>query len=142
MKKKEETLLNKSPGTIRWASYGVLCYIAWFAKRAVHMLTNCYLPIADSVNDPSTVLHWFTEKGEKVQRKIERPLRLTLKTSIPKDIIIDGCDPDEETDDIDDDDAIEDTSLLGDDVELVDVEGKDITHFNPDLWKVNMPPDK
>ena len=73
MKKQEESKLKKNPGTIRWASYGFLCYIAWFAKRAVHMLTNCYLPVAESDNEPSTVLHWLTENGEKVQREIPRP---------------------------------------------------------------------
>ena len=46
MKKKEESVLKKNPGTIRWASYGSLCYIAWFAKRTVHMLTNCYSPVS------------------------------------------------------------------------------------------------
>ena len=51
----------------------LICYIAWFAKRAVHMLTNCYLPVAESDNEPSTVLHWLTENGEKVQREIPRP---------------------------------------------------------------------
>jgi hypothetical protein len=73
MLKKEETTLKKNPGTIRWASYGYLCYISWFAKRAVHMLTNCYMPQAVSENQPSTVMHWFSEKGEKVQREIPRP---------------------------------------------------------------------
>jgi len=73
MKKKEESQLKKNPGTIRWASYGSLCYIAWFAKRAVHVLTNCYMPIAEDPNDPSTVLHWFSEKGQKVQKEIPRP---------------------------------------------------------------------
>jgi hypothetical protein len=71
MKKAEEKTLKKSPGVIRWASYGFLCYIAWFAKRAVHILTNCYQPIAD--DETGTVLHWFTEKGEKVQKEISRP---------------------------------------------------------------------
>ena len=37
------------------------------------MLTNCYMPKAVSENEPSTVLHWFSEQGEKVQREIARP---------------------------------------------------------------------
>ena len=59
IKKQEESKLKKNPGTIRWASNGFFCYIAWFAKRAVHMLTNCYLLalVAESDNEPSTVLH-------------------------------------------------------------------------------------
>jgi hypothetical protein len=73
MKKKEESKLKKSPDTIRWASYGFLCYIAWFDKRAVHMLTNCYSTVAESDNERSTVLHWLTENGEKVQTEIPRP---------------------------------------------------------------------
>jgi Transposase IS4 len=71
IKKHEETALKKKPGFIRWASYGSLSFIAWFAKRAVHMLTNCYLPI--SADGSSNVQHWFTEKGEKVQKEITRP---------------------------------------------------------------------
>jgi Transposase IS4 len=69
--KKDEKALKKSPGTTRWASYGSLCYISWFAKRAVHVLTNCYQPIA--VDESGTIKHWFTDKGDKVQRKIARP---------------------------------------------------------------------
>ena len=36
----------------------------------------------------------------------------------------------------------EQKECLDENVELVDVEGKDITHFNPDLWKINEIPDK
>jgi hypothetical protein len=72
MKKAEETALKKNPGTIRYASYGSLCYIAWFAKRPVHILTNCYLPVSDD-GSASTVQHWFKEKGEKVQKEIAQP---------------------------------------------------------------------
>jgi hypothetical protein len=71
MTKKDEKALKKSPGTTRWASYGYLCYISWYAKRAVHVLTNCYQPIAD--DESGTIKHWFTDKGEKVQREISRP---------------------------------------------------------------------
>jgi Transposase IS4 len=71
MKKSEESLLKKNPGTIRFSSYGSLCFMSWFAKRAVHVLTNCYSPIAD--DDTGFILHWFTEQGSKVQRNIARP---------------------------------------------------------------------
>jgi hypothetical protein len=70
IKKSEESKLKKNPGTIRWAAYGTLCYMSWFAKRAVHMLSNCYLPTS---NDETSVNHWFTENGNKVQREIPRP---------------------------------------------------------------------
>ena len=73
MKKSEESKLKKNPGTIRWASYGPLCYIAWFAKRPVHLLTNCYSPVSRSDNDSSSVMHWFSENGEKVHKEIPRP---------------------------------------------------------------------
>ena len=71
IKKSEESVLKKNPGMIRWASYGALCFIAWFAKRPVHILTNCYLPISDG--DIGKVLHWFCEAGKKVQKEIARP---------------------------------------------------------------------
>jgi hypothetical protein len=71
MKKTEEAALKKNPGTIRYASYGSLCLLSWFAKRAVLVLTNCYSPqIADETD---SILHWFTEDGSKVQRNIPRP---------------------------------------------------------------------
>jgi hypothetical protein len=73
MTKKEEAQLKKNPGTTRWAVYGNLCYLAWFAKRAVHVVTNCYLPISEPGNESSSVKHWFTEKGEKTQKEIPRP---------------------------------------------------------------------
>ena len=66
-------MLKKNPGTIRWASYGSLCYIAWFAKRAVHVLINCYQPIAEDGDESGTIQHWFSEKGEKVLKDISCP---------------------------------------------------------------------
>jgi Transposase IS4 len=73
MKKSEESTLKKPPGTIRYASIGFLCFISWFAKRAVHIVTNCYQPLA-AVNDGlGTIKHWFSEKGQKVQKEISRP---------------------------------------------------------------------
>jgi hypothetical protein len=71
LKKAEESKMKKAPGTSRWASYGSLCYVFWYAKRGVHLLTNCYLPEAN--DQTGTVLHWFSEKGEKVQKEINRP---------------------------------------------------------------------
>lgn len=71
MKKTEESQLKKKPGTIRFASYGPLCFMSWFAKRPVHMLTNCYPPTSGGEN--GKVMHWFTEGGVKVQREIDRP---------------------------------------------------------------------
>jgi hypothetical protein len=75
IKKSEESKLKKDPGYTRWASWGALCYIAWFAKRAVHILTNCYLPVGNGPD--ATVKHWFTEKGEKVQKEIKKPPAIT-----------------------------------------------------------------
>lgn len=69
MTKKDEKALKKSPGTTRWASYGYLCYISWFAKRAVHVLTNCYQPIA--ADESGTIKHWFTDKGERSRGKFQ-----------------------------------------------------------------------
>jgi hypothetical protein len=77
MKKSEESVLKKNPGTTRWASYGSLCYLAWYAKRAVHVLTNAYQPTATSADEPSTIQHWFSEKGEKIQKEIPRPPAVT-----------------------------------------------------------------
>lgn len=71
IKKSEESQLKKKPGMIRWASYGALCFIAWFAKRPVHILTNCYLPT--STEEIGQVLHWFSEGGKKIQKLISRP---------------------------------------------------------------------
>jgi Transposase IS4 len=71
IKKNEERKLKKDPGYTRWASYGALCYIAWFAKRAVHVLTNCYMPTEDGPG--GFVQHWFSEAGKKVQKEIRKP---------------------------------------------------------------------
>jgi hypothetical protein len=71
IKKSEETAMKKNPGQIRFASYGSLCFVAWFAKRPVHVLTNCYQPVA--TDESGSVKHWFTEKGEKIQKDIPRP---------------------------------------------------------------------
>ena len=71
IKKSEESSFKKQPGMIRWASRGALCFIAWFAKRPVHILTNCYLPT--SAGEIGQVLQWFTEAGAKIQKLINRP---------------------------------------------------------------------
>ena len=72
MKKSEETAQKKkTPGFIQWCSYGPLCLVAWFAKRPVHILTNCYMPTSDG--DEGSVMHWFTRNGEKIQEEIRRP---------------------------------------------------------------------
>ena len=76
MKKSEESQLKKNPGTIRYASCGSLCFMSWFAKRPVHLLTNCYLPF--SAGEDGKVQHWLTESGVKVQREIARPPAVKL----------------------------------------------------------------
>ena len=77
IKKNEETKLKKK-GFIRYASYGFLCLVAWFAKRAVLVLTNCNQPIA--ADETGTVKHWFTEKGKKIQKKMRDHLQSSITT--------------------------------------------------------------
>lgn len=76
IKKGEETQLKKNPGYSRFASSGSLVYCAWFDKRPVHMLSNCYLPSAED----SFVSHWYpalpNEVGSingKIQREVSIP---------------------------------------------------------------------
>jgi Transposase IS4 len=62
--KGEERQLKANPGFTRYASCGKLTYVAWFDKRPVHMLSNCYQPWAED----SVVQHWFpAKKGEESQ---------------------------------------------------------------------------
>jgi Transposase IS4 len=77
MTKKEESFLKKHPGTTRWAVYGFLCHLAWYAKQAVHVVTNCCQPIAADGDETSTIKHWFSEKGEKVQKDFLKPPAVT-----------------------------------------------------------------
>jgi Transposase IS4 len=76
IKKGEETQLKKKPGYCRFASSGNLVYIAWFDKRPVHLLSNCYQPLAED----SFVTHWYpamaNEVGSingKIQREVYIP---------------------------------------------------------------------
>ena len=57
MKKNKESALKKTPGVTRYTSKGELCFISWFDKRAVHMLTNAYMPTGDFF-----VQHWYKAK--------------------------------------------------------------------------------
>lgn len=57
IKKAEETALKKTPGYCRYSTYGSLVYVAWFDKRPVHLLSNCYSPLGDN-----TVRHWYPAK--------------------------------------------------------------------------------
>lgn len=66
---------RKKPGFACWASNAALCFLVWFDKRPVHMLSNAYQP-----HDPtSTVTHWYTTRRReagyhgKVQKLINLP---------------------------------------------------------------------
>jgi hypothetical protein len=74
MKKAEECELKKTPGIIRFASTGRLCFLSWFDKRAVHMLTNAYMPSGDLV-----VEHWYKAKpgdAEAVRGKVKKAISI------------------------------------------------------------------
>lgn len=79
IRKTEHSQLKKTPGYSRWASYGSLCYVAWFDKRPVHMLTTCYQP--HGTGEDASVVHWYPmQKGEegyvpgkKVQKEVNLP---------------------------------------------------------------------
>jgi hypothetical protein len=76
IKKNEETKLKKTPGYSRWSSYGALCYLAWFDKRPVHLLSYQYQPDDAGL---TTVEHWYqAKKGEegypgKIRKEINCP---------------------------------------------------------------------
>ena len=61
--------------------------------------------------------------------------------SVEEENGVHGGSSDEATDN-EEEETEEQKEWLDENVELVDVEGKDITHFNPDLWKINEIPDK
>jgi hypothetical protein len=75
MLKSEEKDLKKTPGITRFASQGDLCYISWFDKRAVHMLSNAYVPEGDD-----TVEHWYKakagEQGATESGKVKRAISI------------------------------------------------------------------
>ena len=61
--------------------------------------------------------------------------------SVEEENGVHGGSSDEATDN-EEEETEEQKEWLDENVGLVDVEGKDITHFNPDLWKINEIPDK
>jgi len=61
--------------------------------------------------------------------------------SVEEENGVHGGSSDEATDN-EEEETEEQKEWLDENVELVDVEGKDITQFNPDLWKINDIPDK
>jgi hypothetical protein len=72
MKKGEESELKTSPGIMRFSSRGILCFLNWFDKRAVHILTNAYVPSGDLV-----VEHWHKAKPgdpEAVRGKVKKTI--------------------------------------------------------------------
>ena len=74
MKKGEESELKKTPGIIRYASIGILCLLSWFDKRAVHILTNAYMPSGDLV-----VGHWYKAlpgDAEAVRGKVKKSISI------------------------------------------------------------------
>jgi hypothetical protein len=52
--------------------------MSWFAKRPVHLLTNCYPPPPTSVDEDEKVQRWLLESGVKVQWKIALPPAVKL----------------------------------------------------------------
>jgi hypothetical protein len=73
--KKDERALKHRPGTTRYASIGSLCYIGWFDKRAVHILTNCLSPFDPQV----TVTHWYPARNNEagaVNGRIQRTITI------------------------------------------------------------------
>ena len=76
MKKGEESELKKTPGIIRYASIGILCFLSWFDKRAVHILTNAYMPSGDLV-----VGHWYKAlpgDAEAVRGKVKKSISIMI----------------------------------------------------------------
>jgi hypothetical protein len=74
MTKAEETELKKTPGIMRFASRGRLCFLSWFDKRAVHLLTNAYMPSGDLV-----VEHWYKAlpgDAEAVRGKVKKAIAI------------------------------------------------------------------
>ena len=81
-----------------------------------------------------------SKKAKKQTKATTSKAAKKKKQDKMEDYDIDGGDSVEETDDGMDEN--EDPSLLDDDVESIDVEGKDITHFDESLWKMNELPEK
>ena len=76
MKKGEESELKKTPGIIRYASIGILCLLSWFDKRAVHILTNAYMPSGDLVRGRR---HWYKAlpgDAEAVRGKVKKSISI------------------------------------------------------------------
>ena len=77
VKKTEETILKKNPGSTRFSSCGRYVYASWFDKRAVHMLSNCHQPVAG----PEDVLeHWYPAKAgdqDVIRGKVRKQISIS-----------------------------------------------------------------
>jgi hypothetical protein len=78
----EHAQLKKNPGFHRFSSYGSMCFVGWFDKRPVHVLSNCYPPTPSEEEHLAVVKRWHDakkgEEGATLHGKIRREVFIPM----------------------------------------------------------------